>query len=94
MSGLGGISCQGGGDRSHFPLEILCLNLRLDDVTPCPTTKKPFDVLNEGLFVQSSRGDRTPIELFRRGAASIEPCIRHLILILDRGTRPPLQIGS
>ena len=39
-------------------LEIVFLNCRLDDVTLVPTIRKPFDVLAEGLLVQSSRGDR------------------------------------
>jgi site-specific DNA recombinase len=38
-------------------LEIVFLNCRLDDATLVPTIRKPFDVLAEGLFVQSSRGD-------------------------------------
>ena len=39
-------------------LEIVFLNFVLDDVTLVPETRKPFDVLAEGLLVQSSRGDR------------------------------------
>jgi len=39
-------------------LEIVFLNCRLDDATLVPTIRKPFDVLAEGLFVPSSRGDR------------------------------------
>ncbi len=39
-------------------LEITCLNFRLDDVSLCPIWRKPFDVLAEGLLVQSSRGER------------------------------------
>ena len=39
-------------------LEIVCLNCRLDGATLCPTIRKPFDVLAEGLLVPSSRGDR------------------------------------
>ncbi|MCG8587011.1 MAG: recombinase family protein [Pirellulales bacterium] len=39
-------------------LDIVCLNFLLDDVTLIPTTRKPFDVLAEGRFVLSSRGDR------------------------------------
>jgi site-specific DNA recombinase len=39
-------------------LEIICLNFRLDDVSLCPTMRKPFDVLAEGLILKSSRGDR------------------------------------
>ena len=38
-------------------LEIVCLNFSLDGVTLCPTIRKPFDMLAEGLLVQSSRGD-------------------------------------
>jgi site-specific DNA recombinase len=39
-------------------LEIVCLNWRLDDVTFCPTMRKPFDVLAERLLSKKSRGDR------------------------------------
>ena len=39
-------------------LELICLNFSLDGVTLAPTMRKPFDVLVEGLFVSSSRGDR------------------------------------
>ena len=38
-------------------LEIVCLNFCLDDATLVPEIRKPFDVLVEGHFVQSSRGD-------------------------------------
>jgi site-specific DNA recombinase len=31
---------------------------RLDGATLCPTMRKPFDVLAEGLLISSSRGDR------------------------------------
>jgi site-specific DNA recombinase len=36
-------------------LEIVFLTFVLDDVTLVPTTRKPFDVLAEGLLVSSSR---------------------------------------
>ncbi len=39
-------------------LEIVFLNFVLDDVTLVPTRRKPFDMLAEGLFVSSSRGER------------------------------------
>ncbi len=39
-------------------LEIVFLNCRLDGATLCPTIRKPFDVLAEGLLVSSSRDDR------------------------------------
>lgn len=38
-------------------LEIVCLNLRLDDVSLIPTMRKPFDMLAEGLVLNNSRGD-------------------------------------
>ena len=38
-------------------LEIICLNFTLDDVTLVPEMRKPFQILAEGLSVQSSRGD-------------------------------------
>jgi hypothetical protein len=37
-------------------LEIVCLNCRLIDATLCPTIRKPFDVLAEGLLVPDSGG--------------------------------------
>ena len=39
-------------------LEIVCLNLRLDDVTLVPTIRKPFDMLAKGLLSKDSRGER------------------------------------
>ena len=38
-------------------LEIVCLNCRLDGASLCPTIRKPFDVLAEGLENKNSRGD-------------------------------------
>ncbi len=45
-------------DEKRRILEIVCLDFSLVDVTLVPTKRKPFDVLAEGLLVQSSRGDR------------------------------------
>jgi site-specific DNA recombinase len=39
-------------------LEIVFLNCTLEDVTLCPTIRKPFDLLAEGLLSENSRGDR------------------------------------
>lgn len=39
-------------------LEIVFLDFVLDDVTLVPETRKPFDMLAEGLLVSSSRADR------------------------------------
>ena len=43
-------------------LEIVCLNCVLDNVTLCPEMRKPFDVLVEGRFLETSGegGIRTP----------------------------------
>ena len=38
-------------------LEITCLNFSLDGVSLCPTMRKPFDMLAEGLVWKNSRGD-------------------------------------
>ncbi len=38
-------------------LEIVCLNFSLDGATLCPTMRKPFDILAEGLLVSSSRAN-------------------------------------
>jgi len=43
-----------------------------------PTIRKPFDVLAEGLLVQSSRGDKTAIELFIAGVHGWEAGLRRL----------------
>ena len=39
-------------------LEIVCLNWRLDDASLCPTMRKPFDLMAEGLVLNNSRGDK------------------------------------
>jgi site-specific DNA recombinase len=39
-------------------LEIVCLNLKLDDVTLVPTIRKPLDVFAKGSEMKQSRGDR------------------------------------
>lgn len=44
--------------------------------TLVPTMRKPFDVLAEGLLVQSSRGDKTAIELFIAGIRGWEAGLR------------------
>ncbi len=43
-------------------LDIVCLNLKLVDVTLVPEMRKPFDMLAEGLLVSSSRGDCQSVE--------------------------------
>jgi site-specific DNA recombinase len=72
-------------------LEIVCLNCTLDGATLCPTTRKPFDVLVEGLDLSKSRGDRTPVELFLRSCAEIEvPELERLMSIIGGSIGPPL----
>ncbi len=36
----------------------ICLNFTLEGATLVPEMRKPFDMLVEGLFVRSSRGDK------------------------------------
>ncbi len=38
-------------------LQTTCLNLTFDGVSVVPEYRKPFDILAEGLSVQSGRGD-------------------------------------
>lgn len=40
-------------------LNIVCLNCVLEGVTLCPSVRKPFDVLAQGLISENTRGDRT-----------------------------------
>ena len=51
-------------------LKIICLSWMLDCVNLVSQMRRPFDLLAEELLVQSSRGDRTPIELFVDGVAN------------------------
>ncbi len=52
-------------------VEMIRLNFTLDGTTLVPEWRKPFDVLAEGLLVSSSRGDKTPIELFIAAATQM-----------------------
>ncbi|MCC6908165.1 MAG: recombinase family protein [Phycisphaerales bacterium] len=45
-------------DTKRRLLEIVCLNCRLDGANLVLSTRKPFDVLAEGLDLSKSRGDR------------------------------------
>jgi hypothetical protein len=68
-------------DRADFDakrrfLEIICLNLSLDGATLCPEWRKPFDLLAEGLPLEKSRGDWTPLELFIAGVGGWEARLR------------------
>jgi hypothetical protein len=69
-------------------LKIICLNFRLG-ATLVPENEKPFDVLAKGLLVSSSRGDRTPLELFIIAAQRL--ALDGLLsgLLDSRGNRPP-----
>jgi DNA invertase Pin-like site-specific DNA recombinase len=44
-----------------------------------PTMNKPFDVLAEGLVSESSRGDRTPIELFISGGQGWNAVLQRIV---------------
>ncbi|HWE03405.1 MAG TPA: recombinase family protein [Tepidisphaeraceae bacterium] len=47
-----------GGAAKRRILDILCLNLKLRDVSIEFTMRKPFDLLAEGLFLKNNRGYR------------------------------------
>jgi hypothetical protein len=44
--------------------------------TGCNSSKKPFDILAEGLISKDSRGNRTAIELFMAGIRGWEAGLR------------------
>ncbi len=44
-------------------LEILLLNCGFDGVTLCPEWNKPFDVIAEGLILESGGADETKVKL-------------------------------
>jgi len=46
------------GATKRRMLEILCLNCTLDGASAVFSTRKPFDVLIEGLHFETSQGDR------------------------------------
>ena len=49
------------------------------DVTRVPTTKKPLDVLVDGLYSEQNRGDRTRFELVVEGIRLWTPETRFLL---------------
>ena len=62
-------------------LEIVLSNCSLDGVTICPTIRKPFDVLAEGLVSKQKGGNRTPIELFLAGMRELNREIGRKIIV-------------
>ena len=58
-----------------------CFNRLLDGVSLVTTTRKPFDVVIEGLYSETSRGDSTPIELFVGGIRLWDPETRFLLSV-------------
>lgn len=58
---------------------VVWLNCRLVDATLCPTIRKPFDVLAEGLISKESGGKRTPVELFLAGLGKWGAAIQKLL---------------
>jgi hypothetical protein len=60
-------------------LEIILLNCKLVDVSLCPITRKPFDMLVQGQPVPQSGGNRTSIELFVDGLASWESRFKAMV---------------
>jgi hypothetical protein len=62
-------------------LEIVCLNCTLDGASAVFSTRNPFDVRIEGLYSQTSRGDRTGFELSTQGTRLWEPETRPLLSV-------------
>ena len=60
-------------------LEIVFLNGRLDGATLVLEMRRPICVLAKGLTSENSRGDWTPIELFRRELASWSSQLRRIV---------------
>jgi hypothetical protein len=48
----------------------------LTAATPIRVTRKPFDVLAEGLISKNNRGDKTPLELFVASVRGWEAAVR------------------
>jgi site-specific DNA recombinase len=61
-------------------LDAVCLNRTLSDANLDAPKRKPFDVFAERPDLKNSRGDWTPIELFLRGAATLESHVQQLLL--------------
>jgi hypothetical protein len=52
-------------------LDSICLNRQVSDVTLVTAKRKPFDFFVERLPLEKSRGNKTPIELFRPPISAI-----------------------
>jgi hypothetical protein len=64
---------------SLTPQSTLRLNWRRRGVTLAPIIRKPFDILAEGLLVQSSRENKTAIEFFRCAIECLEQSVRAML---------------
>jgi hypothetical protein len=51
--------------------------------TPISVTRKPLNVLAEGLVSENSRGDWTPLELFLAGVRGWEAVVRRRIGVFN-----------
>jgi len=60
-------------------LEVVSLNRVLGDVTLDLEKRKPFDELAKRPSIQLSRGNKTPIELFRPSISEIKTDVAGLI---------------
>jgi len=64
---------QGSNNRDRREiLDLVCLNRTLSDVNLYTTMRKPSDVLAKRLDSEKSRGDKTPLELFRHGVEELQ----------------------
>ncbi len=60
-------------------LDSICLNRTLNDVTLVTTKRKPFEFFVERLDLKKSRGNKTPIELFRPPISEFKSDVAGLI---------------
>jgi hypothetical protein len=63
----------------HGTIAVRDLNSILNGQNRGPTTKKPFDVLAEGIVSEKSRGEWTRLELFLTGVKGWEAGLRRKI---------------
>ncbi len=85
-------------DPKRHLLENVCLNLALDGATLYLERRELFDSLIEGLPLEKSRGDRTPLELFLAGIRGWEAGLQRLFVRLpddsdrnDQANLPAVQ---
>jgi len=60
----------------------------LEAATPIPVIRKPFGAIAEGLVLENSRGDRTPLELFIAGVRACDVEVRRRLAQESNACQP------